>query len=316
MRGMRLGVAMTDGRVSDSADPALQRAYEHCAHVARGHYENFPVASRLVPAHMRPHVAAIYAFARAADDFADEGDVAPDVRLARLTAWRDALHQAVEARPGVSDDVGPVFRALAHTIRHHALPVVLFDDLISAFIQDVHVRRYATWVAVLDYCRRSANPVGRLVLRLAGTVDAQADEWSDRVCTALQLANFWQDFAVDWRRGRLYLPTEEVERSGALVDDLDRALMTPPWKQALARAVDRTEALFEQGRPVCDVIEGRLRWELRATCLGGLRILEKLRASDFDVFRARPSLGALDLPLLGLRALLWRRRRTSSYRVG
>jgi phytoene synthase len=265
---------------------------------------------------MRPHVAAIYAFARAADDFADEGDVAPDVRLARLTAWREGLHQAVEGRHDGDAAAGLVFRALAHTIRQHALPVVLFDDLISAFIQDVHVRRYATWVEVLDYCRRSANPVGRLVLRLAGTADAQADEWSDRVCTALQLANFWQDFAVDWRRGRLYLPIEEVERAGARVDDLERALMTAPWKKALACAVDRTEAMFEEGRPVCDVVDGRLRWELRATCLGGLRILEKLRASDYDAFRTRPSLGARDLPLLGLRALFWRRHGAAPYRVG
>lgn len=307
---------MTEPRLSGSDEPALQRAYEHCANVARGHYENFPVASRLVPARMRPHVSAIYAFARAADDFADEGDVAPDVRLARLTAWREALHQAVQGRHGGDDAAGLVFRALAHTIRQHELPVALFDDLISAFIQDLHVRRYATWADVLDYCRRSANPVGRLVLRLAGTADAQADEWSDRVCTALQLANFWQDFAVDWRRGRLYLPIEEVELAGAREDDLDRALMTPPWKKALARALDRTEAMFEEGRPVCDVVEGRLRWELRATCLGGLRILEKLRASDYDAFRARPSLRARDLPLLGLRALFWRRHGPSPYRVG
>lgn len=309
--------------------PALTEAYAHCLRMARAHYENFPVASLFLPAQMRPHVAAVYAFARAADDMADEGEATASERLSRLEAWRGALHDVLERETEVDGgsrggDVidgadrtnstaahGPdelhVLRALAHTVRTHALPVQLFDDLISAFAQDVHVHRYATWDEVFDYCRRSANPVGRLVLRLAGHTNPQADEWSDRVCTALQLTNFWQDFAIDWRRGRLYLPLEEVSRAGADVRDLNGHVLSAPWRQALSRAVGRTVQLFDEGRPVCDAIPGRLGWELRATWIGGTRILEKLRAVDCDALRARPSIGARDLPMIIGRMLTWRR---------
>jgi hydroxysqualene synthase len=280
----------------------LDEAYAACARVARGHYENFPVASLLLPPPMRPHIAAIYAFARAADDFADEGDRPPDDRLRRLDDWHARLTACVAG--AAADD--PVFVALGETIRTCALPVGLFEDLLSAFRQDVTTTRYASWADVRDYCRRSANPIGRLVLRVSGRADDRLDAASDAVCTALQLTNFWQDLDRDWRKGRLYVPRETIERAGASERDLDARAITPAWREALSDMAARTRALFDAGRPVCDGVEGRLRYELRFTWLGGRRILDRLEAAGFDVFAARPTLGAADLASLAWRAVAWR----------
>jgi squalene synthase HpnC len=280
---------------------SIEAAYRYCERIARDHYENFPVASALLPGAMRPHIAAVYAFARRADDFADEPG--PDVkeRLRLLDAWERRLDRGATATSG--DDL--IFVALEHTIRSHHLPRSLFHDLLSAFRQDVVTTRYETWHQVLDYCRRSANPIGRLVLRIAGYNDATLDAQSDGVCTALQLTNFWQDLAVDWRRGRLYVPEEARARAFARESDLDRGGMTSEWRVALQEATQRTRELFRAGRPVCDAVRGRLRWELRFTWLGGMRILENLEAAGFDVFRHRPTLTAADAPVLGWRALRW-----------
>jgi phytoene synthase len=278
-------------------------AYAYCERLAREHYENFPVASRLLPAAMRPSIAAIYAFARTADDFADEPGRDPAERLRLLDDWQQRLH----ARTRRGDEHDSIFIALEDAIAKHRLPVGLFDDLLSAFRQDVTTRRYETWSEVLDYCRRSANPVGRLVLRVAGYDDPRLDTWSDAVCTALQLTNFWQDVARDWENGRLYVPLDEVRRAGASEADLDARRMTPAWQSALAAVSGRTRNLFAQGRPVCDAVRGRLRWELRFTWLGGMRILNKVEAAHFDVFRHRPTLRAADLPALTLAAIRWSR---------
>lgn len=285
----------------------LAEAYAECARQARSHYENFPVASVLVPRAMRPHIAAIYAFARTADDLADEGEAAPDDRLARLDEWLAALHAA-------TDDVGLVggprpaaIVALAESIRVLHLPVTLFDDLVSAFKQDVVTKRYETWADVLDYCRRSANPVGRLVLRVAGVVDEARDRQSDAVCTALQLTNFWQDIERDWQKGRVYVPRADRERFGAAESDLDARRWTPAWRATLEEMSVRTRALFEEGRSVCDGVSGRLGFELRVTWLGGTRILDRLDVAGFDVFARRPTLGAGDVPALAWQALTWRR---------
>jgi phytoene synthase len=285
----------------------LASAYAHCQRLARQHYENFPVASFLLPAHARPHIAAVYAFARLADDMADEGDRPPAARVADLDAWGEKLRVAAEGDVSSSDPDAPVFVALADTIRECRLPVSLLDDLLSAFRQDVTVTRYATWADVLDYCRRSANPVGRLVLRIMGYDDPSLGVLSDAVCTALQLTNFWQDLAIDWQRGRLYLPAEIWQPAGAQQADLDAKRITVAWQTALADAVNRTRRLFDAGRPVCDCVRGRLRWELRATWLGGTRILEKLEAGHFDVFTSRPSLTAADAPALAWRMVRWNR---------
>jgi squalene synthase HpnC len=201
-----------------------------------------------------------------------------------------------------------IFLALAHTMKSCSLEVGLFEDLLSAFRQDTVVKRYATWDDVLDYCRRSANPVGRLVLRIAGYRDPDLDRSSDALCTALQLTNFWQDLAVDWRRGRLYIPLAERDAAGARDVDLDAARITPAWQAALGRATARTRELFERGRPVCDGVHGRLMYELRLTWLGARRILDRLEASRFDVFERRPSLRAADAPRLVGGLITWRRR--------
>ena len=276
----------------------LREAYAACEALAASHYENFPVASRLLPAKLRPHVAAVYAFARTADDFADEPGREADERLRLIADWRRKLHDP--------SDQSAEFLALHDTIERFDLPRQLFDDLLDAFAQDVTTTRYATWAAVLDYCRRSANPVGRLVLRLSGYRDERLDAASDAVCTALQLTNFWQDLAVDWPRGRLYVPEETWRPHRAEPAMLDGGALTPEWASAMRECGARTKALFDQGRPVCDGVTGRLRYELRATWLGGTRILDRLDRAGYDVFTARPKLGTLDALVIACGTLLWR----------
>lgn len=291
----------------------LQEAYAACERLTRGHYENFPVASALLPRALRPHIAAVYAFARVADDFADEGERPADERIRLLDRWRERLQIAVggDAAPapmrGEPVESAQIFRALGATIRDRALPVALFEDLLSAFEQDVRVARYATWQDVLDYCRRSANPVGRLVLGIAGYRDARHEAQSDAICTALQLTNFWQDVTIDYARGRIYLPAEELSAHGAREEDLGGARLTAECRRALSAAVERTRVLFACGRPLCDEVRGRLCYELRATWLGGTRILQKLEAADFDPSVARVRLRATDAPWFMWNLAAWRR---------
>jgi phytoene synthase len=272
----------------------LQEAYASCARLARAHYENFPVASLLLPRAMRDHIAAVYAFARMADDFADEGDRSPQERLDLLDSWRSRL-QATSAgpasvaplEPGEPAETPHIFRALGHTIRAKALPLGLFEDLLSAFRQDVMTDRYDTWSALFDYCRRSANPIGRLVLQIAGYRNPRLDLWSDSICTALQLTNFWQDTTVDAARGRVYLPAE-----------------TRGQVEPMREAVRRTRALFMDGRPLCDAVRGRLRYELRATWLGGMRILDRIEAGGAGG-SSRPRLSIGDLPTIAWKTVSW-----------
>ena len=262
---------------------------------------------------MRPHVAAVYAFARVADDFADEGVVAPAERRARLRDWQARLHRAAEAPP-TANHVAPthasdrhelLFTAIGHSIRSLGLPVALFDDLLSAFGQDTTTTRYDSWADVLDYCRRSANPVGRLVLRIAGRVSDDLDRSSDAMCTALQLTNFWQDFGRDWRDGRLYIPREVADGCGADERDLASGRLTDAWAAALGRCIEKTRALFTDGRAVCDGVSGRLRYELRLTWLGGCRMLDRVASRRCDLLGHRPTLGAPDVPSLVWHALRW-----------
>jgi squalene synthase HpnC len=286
----------------------IARAYAACEAMARTHYENFPVASRLLPRAMRPHIAAVYAYARVADDIADEGQAPADDRRMRLDAWQRRLHAAVAAEctgaPPHADD-GLIIIGAAHSIRSLDLPLSLFDDLVSAFGQDIMTTRYASWADVFDYCRRSANPVGRLVLRIAGHQEDALDRASDAMCTALQLTNFWRD----WRAGRLYVPREVQEASGAQEADLARDRMTPAWAAAIDRCARVTRERFDAGRPVCDGVRGRLRLELRFTWLGGVRMLERVERRRDDLLHHRPALGVRDLPALLWRAARWRRAR-------
>ena len=294
----------------------LRRAYDACTELARAHYENFPVASLMLPRRMRPAIAAVYAFARRADDFADEPGYTTPERLRLLDDWQRRLDAAAAGtvNAGTANDL--IFVAVADAIREHDLPVSLFSDLLSAFRQDVTTSRYERWVDVLDYCSRSANPVGRLVLRIAGYRDDALDRSSDALCTALQLTNFWQDFARDWQNGRLYVPREDYELLGASARDLEASIghpgrSLPPqaplpaeWRVVLAAMSRRTRQLFSDGRLVCERTGGRLRYELRLTWHGGARILERVERSDFDVLR-RPTLGARDAGTILWRAALW-----------
>ncbi len=289
----------------------LARAYAACEALARSHYENFPVASWLLPAAMRPHVAAVYAYARVADDIADEGSAPAADRLARLESWKRRLHQGIAVErsgdpPHADEDL--IVVALAHSIRSLDLPIALFDDLLSAFGQDTMTTRYASWAEVFDYCRRSANPIGRLVLRIAGVRDAALDRSSDALCTALQLTNFWQDLGRDWRAGRIYVPHDVQAACGASEDQLadeSADALAPAWTAALAQCVATTREQFAAGRAVCDGVAGRLRYELRFTWLGGSRILDRVNADRSQLMTHRPTLGRSDLPSLVWRAARW-----------
>lgn len=300
------------------------QAYAVCLELARSHYENFPVASWLMPKAARPHIAAIYAFARIADDFADEGARSAPERLALLDDWERRLDAAAEGRVATTGNAqhDAVFVALAATLQATGgdaptLPGLqvrgglhaLLADLLSAFRQDVTTTRYETWDDVLDYCRRSANPVGRLLLLVTGHAGPAANTKSDAVCTALQLTNFWQDLATDWSRGRLYVPMEIVRAHGADPADLDRGVLSPAWREVMRDVGGRTRLLFEAGRKVPDHVTGRLKLELRVTWLGGSRILDRLVEADYDVFSRRPTLSRRDAPGILMDAVTWRVRR-------
>lgn len=271
------------------------------------HYENFPVASWLCPPALRPAVAAIYWFARTADDLADEGDALAAVRLADLDAYRSDL-RALSSGEAASTRWPQVFGPLASAMRRHELPAALLNDLLDAFAQDVVKTRYADRAELLDYCRRSANPVGRLLLHLYGVHDEDSKRRSDAICSALQLINFWQDVAVDARKGRLYLPLADcaqhgVDPAGAL------ALIDSPAARRLVRAeCDWARELMLSGAPLVHRVPGRAGWELRLVVQGGLRILDKIAALDFGTLVTRPRLRTADAAVMLWRALQMRPR--------
>jgi squalene synthase HpnC len=275
----------------ESAWP-LDRAYQYCERLARSHYENFPVGSALVPKMLRKHFYSIYAFARIADDFADEGygdGYTERERLELLGQWRAMLIQSLAGRA-----THPVFVALAATRARYDLPTELFEDLLTAFEQDVTLRRYQGFDHLLDYCRRSANPIGRLVLLLFGYRDEQRHGWSDDICTALQLANHWQDVAIDLDKGRVYLPDEDLSRFELTVDDLARSGSSASFRRLMEFEVGRTREMFARGKPLCTSVSGRLGLELRAVWLGGMRILNRIEQNNYDVFAHRPVITLTD----------------------
>jgi len=258
--------------------------------VSAGHYENFPVASLLVPPKLRPAVLAVYRFARAADDFADEGDAAPTERIASL----DAFERSLDAIAAGSAPSEPPFPELAAAIARHRMALAPFRDLLSAFRQDVTTMRYATEVELFDYCRRSANPIGRLMLRI---FDADAPEnlaASDAICTALQLINFWQDIAVDWLKGRIYVPAEHMTRFGVSEAHFADARCDDAWRALMAFESSRARSLLESGRPLTRALPWRLRLEIAGVLAGGHRILDGIDATGGDVFRRRPKLSGRD----------------------
>lgn len=266
------------------------------------HYENFPVASVLLPKRLRPAVEALYAFARGADDIADEGDAGPAQRLQELAQWREQLDCIAAGQIPTH----PVFMRLLPYIARHQLPLAAFYDLLSAFAQDVHTTRYADYPTLLDYCARSANPVGRLMLHLYEAATADNLARSDAICSALQIINFWQDVEVDWRKQRIYLPLEDLARFGVTESMLANQDCGPAWQTLMAFEVQRARALMLQGADLALHLRGRIGWELRLVVQGGLAILEKIEAVQYDVFRRRPVLGKADYLRLVWRAL-WMR---------
>ena len=264
-----------------------------------GHYENFPVASLLLPRELREPVGVIYRFARTADDFADEGNDPPQARLEKLQGFRLELEGIALGRaPRL-----PLFADLARIIGAHALPLQLFHDLLDAFSQDVVKDRYADITEVLDYSRRSANPVGRLLLTLFKNNSPENLEYSDRICTALQIINFWQDVAIDFRKDRIYLPLDEMRRFGVTEEHLARERCDRPFQDLMRFQVERARRMMMEGKPLVDRLEGRFRLEIAITVQGGLRILEKLEQAQYDMFRHRPVHRWFDWPLLFMRSL-------------
>lgn len=263
------------------------------------HYENFPVASLLVPRRLRRPIETIYRFARSADDIADEGDAPSEERLARLAAYQAELDRIAAGKPPLT----PLFVALAGEIRQHALPLQLFRDLLDAFTQDVVRKRYADFPELLDYCRRSANPVGRLVLHLFGRTETQHLEQSDCICSGLQLINFWQDVAVDWQKGRIYIPLADLPRFRVSETDIAAGRWSANWAALIDFQIDRARDLMLRGAPLVHALPGRIGWEIRLTVQGGLRILESIRRVRGDVFHHRPRLGKRDWLVVAGRSL-------------
>jgi phytoene synthase len=268
--------------------------------VSVGHYENFPVASLLLPRELREPVGVIYRFARTADDFADEGDDATDVRLGKLQDYRTEL-EGIQAKraPGK-----PLFADIARIAREYELPLRLFHDLLDAFSQDVVKNRYADFAEVLDYSRRSANPVGRLLLHLFDMNTPANLALSDRICSALQLINFWQDVGIDYAtKDRVYLPQDEMKRFGVSEEHLRQQRCDRAFQDLMRFQVDRARKMMLEGKPLLQELEGRFRLEIAITVQGGLRILEKLEAAQYDMFHHRPAHQWFDWPLLFLKAL-------------
>jgi len=266
------------------------------------HYENFPVASVLLPARVRKPVELIYRFARAADDFADEGRLPDRERLASLASFGDELRMIER---GERSRVA-LFQELALTIKEHRLPLNLFHDLLSAFAQDVGKKRYADYSELLDYCQRSANPVGRLLLVLYGAATPQNMKWSDNICSSLQIINFLQDVAIDYAKGRIYMPQDELERFRVSEDQLGAGDISGGWRDFMTFQVNRTRRMLWDGATLGRVLPGRCGLEMRMIIAGGDRILSKIMSAKCDVFRHRPVLRPHDWVLMLARMLSMR----------
>ena len=283
----------------ERTDWSTADAYDWCQRLAVGHYENFPVASLLLPRTARPHIAAFYAFARIADDIADEPGMSNEERLRLLNDWEKQLLEAKDGRA-----THPVFAALSESAFRLTIDYSLFTHLLSAFRQDVVKHRYMSFNELLDYCRRSANPVGRLVLQIFNFRDERMFELSDAICTALQLTNFWQDMSVDGSAGRIYAPLEDLRRFGVAEEDILLRRGSASFANLMAYQVSRTRELFHQGRPLIAMLQSPVSLEIRLTWAGGMRILDKIESSGYTVLQTRPRLRWTDGPTLLLQTLL------------
>jgi len=262
----------------------LDTAYNYCLQITRNHYENFPVASFLVPRRLRKHIAAIYAFARTADDFADEIQ-----NRQKLLDWRQQLHDCTQTTPD-----NPVFLALAHSIKEYEIPVQWLDDLLTAFLLDLEKNRFASLTELESYCRFSANPVGRLVLWLFDYRSEKLMIYADQITTALQLTNFWQDISIDLKKDRIYIPTNLIERFHLSEDNILMQQSSPDFSKLMGELLQQTALYYEKGMPLLESISGRLRWELKLTIAGGKEILRKSEKNRQNLLTWRPSLSRVD----------------------
>lgn len=277
----------------------LIKAYESAVKFAKSHYENFPVISLFLPKELRKHVAVIYQFARQADDIADEGDANAECRMQSLESYRTKLNDCIEGK--FADEF---WMALNNTIYEYRLMPKHFYDLISAFKQDVIKIRYDNFVSVLDYCERSANPVGRIILEFFNIRDKVSIEYSDAICTALQLTNFYQDTAIDFKKNRIYIPQDEIESFKVREDDFKNSGNSGNFKRLLIFQVQRTEALFNMGKKLLLHLPNELRFQIRLTILGGKEILKKIKAVDYNVLNIRPKLSKIDYVKLFIKTLM------------
>ncbi len=266
-----------------------EEGFRHCEHIARSHYENFPVASWFVPKEIRKYMWAIYAFARIADDYADEPGYTLAERIDNLSQWGQYLDECYHGNP-----THRIFTALAETAERFQIPIELFQNLLTAFHSDVMVKRYETYEEVLAYCSHSANPIGRLVLLLFNYRSETMMELSDSICTALQLTNFWQDVSVDLQKDRIYLPLEDLEEFAYSEQDLLDRKFDDRFRELMAFQVQRTAELFVDGKPLLSKVSKDLSLELKLTWNGGMRILQKIHNREYNVLMQRPALSTSD----------------------
>jgi squalene synthase HpnC len=293
-------VQSVEAIVSEPDAHSLESAFAYCAKITESHYENFPVASLFLPEDRRPYIQAIYAFSRAADDFADEPGRTDEERLRLLADWEVQLERCYQGEAS-----HPVFVALGETVRRLGIPIEPLKDLLAAFRRDVGQNRYETFADLQSYCACSANPVGRLVLLIFGYRDPALFELSDAVCTGLQLANFWQDLAIDLEKDRLYLPLEDMRRFSYDLADWKRRTVNDGFRALMKFQVERTRELFHRGAPLPARVNKDLEIELKLVWFGGMTVLRKLERAGYDAFNRRPSLSLLDkLFILGKTILL------------
>lgn len=278
-------------------DTLIDSSFKYCEQIAKGHYENFPVASLLLPKEKRKYVYAIYAFARAADDFADEEGIEGGAakRLALLDEWNGKLRDCYNGKA-----YDPIFIALAKTVEDNRIPIEPLENLLNAFRQDVVKQRYTSFDELLDYCKNSANPVGRLVLMIFGCHDEEFFKYSDKICTALQLTNFWQDVEVDLRKDRIYLPEEDITTFGYSYKELELKQENEKFRQLMKYEVDRTKKIFDEGKKLIEMTAAadkelkKLSKELKLTWNGGTTILKKIEEINYNVLKNRPKIGTFD----------------------
>lgn len=280
---------------------SIEEAEKYCRQIARTHYENFTVGSLFLPRHLKQHIYNVYAFSRIADDFADEGS-STDQNLHNLDDWERMLIACYKG-----DLLHPVFIALNKTIQNYGIPIELFQNLINAFRQDQTITRYETYKDLLGYCQNSANPVGRIYLYLFELAGEESFVYSDAVCSALQLTNFWQDITVDWQKGRIYIPKQDMARFGCSESDLNGLNAAQNFRDLVKFEVDRTQKLFDSGKNLLDLLPKQPKFEIQLFIGGGEAILESIRKQDFDTLRKRPIIGKRIKAKLILKTLWYNR---------